>query len=117
MIRYAIIFLILVSCKTAKPVVTNSARSNVVASVPYTATWICKNEMFVVNYKLQKNKTNGKSGWVTIATFLPKNLLDSSKYTYALPKTSIANYYRVLANCVKGTYTTLSIFLSNTNLK
>lgn len=116
MIKYISILLIFFSCKTVQPIVNNAARSNIVA-IPYVVTWVCKNEKFVLNYKLQKNKTNNKSGWTTIGTVLPKNLPDSNKYTYILPKTSIANYYRVIANCTKGTFNTTSIYLLNTTIK
>lgn len=113
--KYAIILLGLISCKTTQPTQPVIAVRPVVTT-PYVATWVCKHENFVISYKLQKNKTNGTAGWTTIATFTPKNK-DSAVYTFTLPKTGIANYYRVSATMKKGTYTTLSIFLSNTNLK
>lgn len=131
MIRRIVILLILYSCsasKTSKPMDNTSARPSVIVYTPYVATWICENETFVQSYKLQKNRTQSVTGWSTIGQpILPKKLPNKNIYTLQLPKTSISNYYRVLATAyvydtikkkvVTGTFPTLSIFLSNTNLK
>lgn len=124
----AIILLGLISCKTAQPTQPVVAGRGVVATKPYVATWVCENESWVQNYKLQKNKSNNASGWTTIGIpIVPKYNTQKNTYTYTLPKTSIPNYYRVIATgtlydyikkkLVTVVFPTLSIFLSNTNLK
>lgn len=123
----AIILLGLISCKTAQ-LTQNTASKPSIVSTPFVAVWICKQESWVQNYKVQKNKTTNKSGWTTLGQpIIPKFNKDSSIYTYQLPKTSLPNYYRVLATgliydyvkkkIVTVTFNTDLIFLSTTNLK
>lgn len=117
MIKRIVILLILISCKTTKQSETEIlSRSTPVIAVPYVIKWIAKNETFVVSYRIQKSKNN--KNWTTIGEAIkPVLTQDSSVYNITLPKTSIANYYRVLATMKKGTFNTLSIYLINTNSK
>lgn len=111
MIKKAVILLILLSCKATQPTAIFQLRSSLTYT-PYSINWVSKNELFVLNYKVQKSKNN--KNWVTVATISPKSMSDSNVYSYSLQKTSVAYYYKVLANCTKGTFNTASFFLANT---
>lgn len=111
MIKRVGILLILLSCKAIQPSAIFQLRSSI-SYTPYKINWVSKNELFVINYRAQRSKNN--KTWSTIATILPKSMSDSNAYSYPLAKTSASYYYRVLANCTKGTFNTPSFFLTNT---
>lgn len=115
---HIILLSVLISCATTKPPI--GERPIPIPYVPYIVTWKCKPyEYGVISYKLQKS-TNNKS-WTTVTTIPPKNLPDSNIYTYTLPKTSTANYWRIYITMkkppkIKQTdYITDSKYLPNTN--
>lgn len=112
MIKRIAILLILLSCKATQPTAIFQLRSSLTYT-PYSINWVSKNELFVLNYQVQRSRNN--RNWSTIKPLVyPKSMSDSNVYTYPLPKTSVSYYYKVVANCSKGTFNTASFFLTNT---
>lgn len=113
--KKCLLLIILISCKTIKPVIIDEAKTS--TSTSYLTYWKSKGyEYGVVNYKIQKSRT-GKGSWTTLpsGTFQPKHLPDSNTYIFTLPKTSLANYYRILATMLnKQTFTLDTKYLSTT---
>lgn len=108
--RYVIIIilsLLIYSCKTTKPPVPPVLRPPV---IDYVIRWKSNGEMGVVNYMVQRSPT--KSRWSTLATIMPRYLADSNWYSFTLPTTKTAYFYRILANMnKKKTYQTNPIFI------
>lgn len=113
--KKCLLLIILISCKTVKPVIIDEARPS--ATNAYMTYWKSKgHEYGVVNYKIQRSRNN--KTWTTLSTIPPKFLPDSNTYIFTLPKTSLSNYYRLIATMLNNkTFTLDTKYLSNTNAK
>ena len=116
MIRLSIILFlaVLISCKSSSVITTDDAAAKLNVYNPLYLKLSCvSREPGVVSYTWQKSKNN--RSWTTLTTMLPKLSPDSNIYYYQMPKTSVAWYYRVIANMKgKTPYTTASQYVKST---
>lgn len=123
--KYIAWLILFLSCKASKEVVVPVQRPPAVVYVPYTVNWTTTDETFVIEYRVQRNRTKNNSGWETIDKPIKPIKATMNSYALQLPKTSTSYYYRVIANIQypikkgikKDTYSTAYIYLPNTNLK
>lgn len=108
--KYILLVLILISCTATK----NAEDRPDANPTNYVVQWKSKgHEYGTVNYKIQRSRNN--VSWSTLITVSPKFFPDSNIYTYTLPRTALSNYYRIIANMIKGAPFTLDTkYLPNT---